>query len=124
MENILQKNGKIKGVFAANDEMALGAVEAIDGAKKKIMVVGFDATDDAIEAIKKGKMAATIAQQPDLIGATGVENAIKLINGEKIDKKIPVEVKLVTKKSLSGDDDAKEEKEDKEDKEDKVDKED
>ena len=122
MENILQKNGKIKGVFAANDEMALGAVEAIDGAGKKIMVVGFDATDDAIEAIKKGKMAATIAQQPELIGAAGVENAIKLLDGEKIDKKIPVEVKLVTKESLAkGDDkdDAKEEKkEDKDDKED------
>ena len=100
MENILQKNGKIKGVFAANDEMALGAVEAIDGAGKKVMVVGFDATDDAIEAIKKGKMAATVAQQPDLIGATGVENAIKLINGEKVEKNIPVEVKLVTKETL------------------------
>ncbi len=103
MENILQKNGKIKGVFAANDEMALGAVEAIDGAGKKIMVVGFDATDDAIEAIKKGKMAATIAQQPDLIGATGVENAVKLMNDEKIEKNIPVEVKLVTKDTLKED---------------------
>ena len=121
MENILQKNGKIKGVFAANDEMALGAVEAIEAAGKKIMVVGFDATDDAIEAIKKGKMAATIAQQPDLIGATGVENALKLIAGEKIEKEIPVEVKLVTKKSLSGKDDSKETTEDKKDKEDKED---
>jgi ribose transport system substrate-binding protein len=100
MENILQKNGKIKAVFAANDEMALGAVEAINGAGKDVMVVGFDATDDAIEAIKKGKMAATIAQQPDLIGKAGVENAVKLIKGEKIDKEIPVEVTLVTKDTL------------------------
>lgn len=103
MENILQKNGKIKGVFAANDEMALGALEAISGAGKDIMVVGFDATDDAIESIKKGKMAATIAQQPDLIGKAGVENAIKLIEGEEVEENIPVEVKLVTKKSLKED---------------------
>lgn len=103
MENILQKNGKIKAVFAANDEMALGAVEAINGAGKDIMVVGFDATDDAIEAIKKGKMAATIAQQPELIGKAGVENAVKLIKGEKIEKSIPVEVTLVTKETLKKD---------------------
>ena len=96
MENMLQANSDIKAVFAANDEMALGAVEAISGAGKDIMVVGFDATDDAIAAIKEGRMAATIAQQPDLIGYTAVENAIKLINNESIPSSIPVEVTLVT----------------------------
>lgn len=97
MENMLQSNGDIQAVFAANDEMALGAVEAISGAGKDIMVVGFDATDDAIEAIKAGRMDATIAQQPDLIGKTAVEQAVKLINGKTIDKAIPVEVTLITK---------------------------
>ncbi len=97
MENMLQSNGDIQAVFAANDEMALGAVEAISGAGKDIMVVGFDATDDAIEAIRAGRMDATIAQQPDLIGKTAVEQAVKLINGETIDKSIPVEVTLITK---------------------------
>ncbi len=99
MENMLQANGDIQAVFAANDEMALGAMEAILGAGKNIMVVGFDATDDAIASIKEGKMAATIAQQPALIGSTAVENAIKLINGESIDKSIPVEVTLITKEN-------------------------
>ena len=97
MENILQANGDIKAVFAANDEMALGAVEAISGAGKQIMVVGFDATDDAIEAIKAGRMAGTIAQQPALIGSTAVENAVKLISGTSIAESIPVEVTLITK---------------------------
>ena len=97
MENMLQSNGDIQAVFAANDEMALGAVEAISGAGKDIMVMGFGATDDAIEAIKAGHMDATIAQQPDLIGKTAVEQAVKLINGETIDKAIPVEVTLITK---------------------------
>ena len=100
MENMLQANGDIKAVFAANDEMALGAMEAIAGAGKDIMVVGFDATDDAIASIKEGKMAATIAQQPDLIGATAIENAMKLIEGESIEKSIPVEVTLVTKDNV------------------------
>ena len=96
MENMLQGNPDIQAVFAANDEMALGALEAISGAGKDIMVVGFDATDDAIEAIRAGRMAATIAQQPKLIGSTAVENAQKLISGQGIAPSIPVEVTLIT----------------------------
>ncbi len=96
MENILQANGDIKAVFAANDEMALGAVEAISASRKDVLVVGFDATDDAITAIKEGRMGATIAQQPKLIGKTSVDTAIRLINGETVEKAIPVEVTLVT----------------------------
>ena len=96
MENMLQAHGDIQAVFAANDEMALGAVEAVSGAGKDILVVGFDATDDAIDAIQAGRMAATIAQQPALIGSTAVENAVKLINGESIPSSIPVEVTLIT----------------------------
>ena len=101
MENMLQANGDIQAVFAANDEMALGAVEAISGAGKDIMVVGFDATDDAIAAIKEGRMAATIAQQPALIGQTAIENACKLINGEGIAPSIPVEVTLITNENAN-----------------------
>ncbi|MBQ7834522.1 MAG: substrate-binding domain-containing protein, partial [Ruminiclostridium sp.] len=96
MENMLQANGDIKAVFAANDEMALGAMEAIAASRKSIIVVGFDATDDAIASIKDGRMSATIAQQPDLIGATAVDTAIRLINGEAVEKSIPVEVTLIT----------------------------
>ena len=96
MENMLQAHGDIQAVFAANDEMALGAAEAVAGSGKDIMVVGFDATDDAIDAIKAGRMDATIAQQPALIGSTAVEQALKLINGEEIPESIPVEVTLVT----------------------------
>ena len=100
MENMLQANPDIQAVFAANDEMALGAMEAISGAGKDIMVVGFDATDDAIASIKAGQMAGTIAQQPALIGSTAVTNALKLINGETIEKSIPVEVTLVTEANV------------------------
>jgi ribose transport system substrate-binding protein len=97
MENILQGNGDIQAVFAANDEMALGALEAISGAGKNVLVVGFDATDDAVEAVKAGRMGGTIAQQPALLGATAVENAVNLIDGKTIEKSIPVEVTLITK---------------------------
>ena len=95
MENILQAQPDLKGVFAHNDEMALGAVEAIGN--RDIVVVGFDATDDALAAIQQGRMAATVAQKPDLMGATAVETAIRLVNGETVEKEIPVEVELITK---------------------------
>ena len=94
MENMLQANSDIQGVFAHNDEMALGAVEAIGN--KDILVVGFDATDDAMAAVAEGRMAGTVAQKPDLMGATAVETALKLIAGESVEKEIPVEVELVT----------------------------
>ena len=97
MENMLQADGDIKAVFAANDEMALGAVEAMSGAGKNVLVVGFDATDDAIAAVKAGRMAATVAQQPELIDSTADENAVNLINGVSIPSSIPVEVTLITK---------------------------
>ena len=98
MENMLQANPDIQCVFAHNDEMALGAIEAIGD--KGIIVAGFDATDDAIAAIKEGKMAATVAQQPDLMGATAVETAQKLMNGESVEKNLPVEVTLITKDNV------------------------
>ncbi|RKD21413.1 ribose-binding protein [Caminicella sporogenes DSM 14501] len=97
MENILQAQPEIDAVFAHNDEMALGALKAIEASGRNIIVVGFDATDDAVKAVKEGKMAATVAQQPSLIGSLGVENAVKIIKGEKVADFIPVELKLITK---------------------------
>lgn len=97
MENLLQSDGAIAGVFAHNDEMALGAVEAIAATGKPIQVVGFDTTDDALAAVQEGRMLATVAQQPDQMGKTAVDTAQKLIDGETVESSIPVEVKLVTK---------------------------
>jgi ribose transport system substrate-binding protein len=101
-ENILQANPDIKGIFAQNDEMALGAVRALGGrAGSEVKIVGFDAIEDALNAIQDGKMNATVAQQPARIGSLGVENAMKVIDGESVPKNIPVEVKLVTEENVS-----------------------
>lgn len=95
MENILQSNPDVKAVFAHNDEMALGALEAISASGKDIKVVGFDATDDAVTAVKAGKLAATVAQKPDEIGKMAMETAIAYLNGEKVEKVIPVNLDLI-----------------------------
>ncbi|MDE1180468.1 ribose ABC transporter substrate-binding protein RbsB [Paraburkholderia sp.] len=95
MENIIQSNKDIQGVFAQNDEMALGAVKALQAAGlKDVVVVGFDATEDAMAAVKAGTMSATVQQQPELIGQYGVQTAKKLADGQTVDKSIPVPLNL------------------------------
>ena len=99
MENLLQANPDVNAVFAHNDEMALGALRAIEAAGKmgKIKVVGFDATDDAVKAVKDGRMAATVAQKPDEMGKNAIATAKDVLGGKTVDKFIPVALALVTK---------------------------
>ena len=96
MENILQGNSDVQVVFAHNDEMALGAAKAIGTSNVKAMVIGFDGNEDALDAVEKGEMIATVAQQPDLIGALGVELALKIYNGEAVDKEIAADLKIIS----------------------------
>lgn len=97
MENLLQAHQGIDAVFAQNDEMALGAQRALQaGGLENVVLVGFDGTDDGIQAVNDGKMAATIAQQPARIGELGVITADRLIRGESVDENVPVPLQLVT----------------------------
>lgn len=97
-ENMLQANPDIQAIFAQNDEMALGAIEAAKSANKQIFIVGFDGTADGIKAVENGTMSATIAQQPDIMGQQGVEVAVKAAKGEKVDAKVSAPLKLIEKK--------------------------
>lgn len=97
MENILQAQSEVNAVFAHNDEMALGALKAIEASDKTdIIIVGFDATEDAVKAVKEGKLAATVAQKPAEIGAKGVEAADKIVKKETVPQFIPIELELIT----------------------------
>ncbi|MFP3886263.1 ribose ABC transporter substrate-binding protein RbsB [Priestia filamentosa] len=97
MENLLQGNSDIKAVFAHNDEMALGAIQAINSSGRDVLVVGFDGNEDAINAVKEGKLAATVAQQPELIGELAVKAASDVLKGKKVEKNIAAPLKLMTK---------------------------
>ena len=99
-ESILVKNPNIKAVFGSNDNMALGAIQAIkDAGMKNVVVVGFDATPDAAKSILAGDMTATIAQSSYNMGALGVRHALDLANGKKIAANIDTGTELVTKKN-------------------------
>lgn len=97
MENILQAQSDIDAVFAHNDEMALGAIKAIESSNRDIIVVGFDGTGDAVMAVKEGAMLATVAQQAARIGSIGVETADAILNGKAVAKYSPVPLQLITK---------------------------
>ncbi len=101
--NILQAHPDVEAVFACNDMMALGTVEAISAVQKKgkIVVVGFDAIKDARAAILSGDMHASIAQHPEEMGRLAVETAFKAINGESVPAEIPVRIELITKDKLT-----------------------
>lgn len=97
MENLLAANPDVQAVFAQNDEMALGALRAVQASGKEVMIVGFDGTDDGIAAVNRGLLGATVAQQPDLIGSLGIEMADKVLKGETVDEYVPVPLKIIAK---------------------------
>ena len=104
MENWIQSFGpKINAVFAHNDEMGLGAVKALTdaGLKDKIIVVSIDAIPDALQAVKKGTLDATVFQNAEQQGAKAIETAIKAAKGQVYDKQTLIPFQLVTKANLT-----------------------
>ncbi|MEU6822519.1 substrate-binding domain-containing protein [Streptomyces atriruber] len=101
MTNLLQSNKGVTGVFAENDEMALGAVKALgDKAGKSVPVVGFDGTPDGLKAVEAGTLYASVAQQPKELGKIAVRNAVRATQGKKVQEMVKVPVKVVTSKNV------------------------
>lgn len=103
MENWIQAYGdQINAVFCQNDEMALGALNALVQAGKKdnVLVVGVDAIDDALQSVKDGKMDATVYQDCKGQAEGAIEAAYKLAKGESVEKEIPIPFILVTTENV------------------------
>lgn len=102
-EDLLQKYPDLKGIFAVNDEMALGALQAVLASGRNDMsIIGFDASAEGLKAIKSGTspFKATVAQDPVEIGKVVVETALKILNGEQVPPLIPVPVELIDKSNV------------------------
>lgn len=94
--NLMQAHSGVVGIFAENDEMALGAIKALGGkAGKAVKVCAFDGTADGISAVKAGTLNCTVAQLPKELGKLAVQQAVKAIEG-KADAKVPVKTTVVT----------------------------
>ncbi|WP_442943382.1 substrate-binding domain-containing protein [Nocardia sp. NBC_00565] len=103
MTNLLQAHPDVNGVFAENDEMALGAIKAL-GAKAgtAVQVVGFDGTPDGLQAVESGTMFASVAQQPKELGRIAVRNALLAAQGKQVEQTVKVPVKVVTIENVAG----------------------
>jgi inositol transport system substrate-binding protein len=102
MENWLQSGKKIDAVVSNNDEMAIGAIMALEaaGKLKDVVVAGVDATPDALEYVKAGKLQVTVFQNATAQGKGGLEVAIKAAKGEKVEKFNWIPYELVTKENV------------------------
>jgi ribose transport system substrate-binding protein len=96
-ENILTSDPDLAAIFAANDPPALGALQALKVAgRDDVIIVGFDAVPDAVEAVKNGEMAATLAQFPRVMGVVGVDLMVRHLNGEEVPERVDSGAMLVT----------------------------
>jgi ribose transport system substrate-binding protein len=101
--NILQGNPNVRAIFAANDGMGLGAVEAIEaaGLSEQVIVVSVDAIPEALEAVEAGRLAGTVAQYPDEMAVLAVEAMLKVLNGRPIAPFIESPVVLITSENIA-----------------------
>ncbi|MBE2270424.1 MAG: substrate-binding domain-containing protein, partial [Anaerolinea sp.] len=101
--NILQANPNVRFIFAANDGMGLGAVEAVEaaGLAEQVEVASVDAIPEAVEAVAAGRLAGTVAQYPDEMAVLAVEAAIKLVQGRPIAPVIESPVVLITSENVA-----------------------
>lgn len=102
MENWLNSGEQIDAVVANNDEMAIGAIMAAEAAGKldEIAFAGIDATPDALEYVKSGKLAVTVFQDAKGQGRGGLETAVKAAKGEEVEKSVMIPYELVTKENV------------------------
>ncbi len=96
---VLKKGGSFDAVFAHNDGMILGAIEAFELSKIQPLplMVGFDAIPSALDAIKQKKLTATIAQMPEEMGKLAVQNAVRLFRGDDVQKETLVDLELISR---------------------------
>jgi inositol transport system substrate-binding protein len=101
--NWLTAGTQFDAVIANNDEMALGAIQALkaSGSSTNVVVAGIDATQDALVAMKAGDMAVTVQQDPAVQGKDALDAILKVVKGEPTEKKIYSKLTLVTKDNLA-----------------------
>jgi ribose transport system substrate-binding protein len=99
MENLLQSHPQIDGVLAANDAMAMGAVEALEGANRTARVIGINGTKEAVDAIKAGKLLASGDYNGFLQGCIGTIIAARTLRKESVVQEIVLKPTVVSKEN-------------------------
>jgi ABC-type sugar transport system substrate-binding protein len=100
---LLRDEPGIDGFFAANDQMALGVAQAVAGVGRtgRVAVVGVDGIEQALEAVRRGAMSATVSQYPYTIGTLGVEACLAAASGESVPAKVDAPIQVVTRRNVT-----------------------
>jgi ribose transport system substrate-binding protein len=100
---LLRTEPGMKGFFAANDQMALGVARAVSDAGQdgRVAVVGVDGIEQALKAVERGTMSATVSQYPYTIGKLGVEACIAAASGDSLPPKVDAPIQVVTKRNVA-----------------------
>lgn len=97
VSNWMTAGDDIQAIASNNDEMAIGALQALGKNDGKVLVAGVDGTPDALQMIKNGKMVATVFQDAKGQGEGAVQTALKLVKGEEVQKVVDIPFQLITK---------------------------
>lgn len=101
MEDMLTSHPDLDALFSVSDTQTLGALPAIRAAGRKLIVASFDAQPEAVEAVKKGEISATVAAYARRIGAKAVEITAQVARGEQVPKVVDVPADLVTAENVA-----------------------
>ncbi|MBU9726865.1 substrate-binding domain-containing protein [Diplocloster modestus] len=99
-EDWLGKYPQIDAILCENDDMAMGALQAAESSERDPLIIGVDAIPDALQAVKDGRMDATILQDAQGQAQVSVDVAVKIVNGESVEKEYSVPFQLITSENV------------------------
>jgi ribose transport system substrate-binding protein len=95
MAKILAAQPELDGIISANDIMALGALEALDEAKRTAAIVGMNAMPDAVKAIKSGRLLATVSYDALSLMAIALQAAIRILDGKPVPRVVELPAEII-----------------------------
>lgn len=99
-EDWLGKYPDLKAIICENDDMAMGALQACESQNREMVIVGTDAIPDALQAVKDGRLSATVLQDAEGQASTSIDVAVKVANGETVESRYKVDFQLITSENV------------------------
>ncbi len=99
-EDWLGKYSELKAIICENDDMAMGALQACESQKREMIIIGTDAIPDALQAVKDGRLSATVLQDAQGQASTAIDVAVKAAKGENVDQRYKVDFQLITSENV------------------------
>lgn len=102
-EDLLRADPRLAGIFAVNDEMALGMARAVGAAGRRgeVALIGLDGIREALDAVQRGAVTATVAQYPYTIGRLGIQACAAATRGKRLPAEVDAPIQLITSANVA-----------------------